>query len=112
MGDVTLAVQSAGPAGVTPTRNSIAVGNTYKVRNSGRVALLFEKSGSGEATITVATPATLGGLAVADQTITVIATTGDVTASRFPPAIYNDGNGDLNFTIDEGTAITCAVVAI
>ncbi len=112
MGDVTLAVQSAGPAGVTPTRNSIATGNTYKVRNSGRVALLFEKTGSGEATITVTTPATLGGLAVADQTITVIATTGDVTAAKFPPAIYNDSAGDLNFTTDEGTQLTCAVLAI
>ncbi len=112
MGDVTLAVQNAGPAGVTPTRNAIATGNTSKVRNNGRVALLFEKSGAGEATITVTTPATLGGLAVADQTITVVATTGDVTAAKFPPAIYNDGNGDLNFITDEGTGLTCAVLAI
>ncbi len=112
MADVTLSVQSPGPAGVTPTRNAIATGNTYKVRNSGRVALLFEKTGAGEATITITTPATLSGLAVADQTITVVATTGDVTAAKFPPSVFNDGNGDLNFTTDEGTGLTCAVLAI
>ena len=112
MADVTLAVQAAGPAGVTPTRTAIATGNTYKVRNSGRVALLFEKTGAGNAIITVQTPATLGGLAVAEQTFTVVATTGDVTAAKFPPSIYNDGNGDLNFTTDEGTGLTCAVLAI
>jgi hypothetical protein len=112
MSDIPLTVQSAGPAGVTPTRTAIATGNTYQVRNSGRVALLFEKTGGGDATITITTPATLGGLAVADPTITVPATTGDITAAKFPPAIYNDGNGDLNFTTDEGTGLTCAVLAI
>ncbi len=112
MANVTLAVQTVGPSGVTPTRNAIATGNTYIVRNSGRVALLFEKTGSGEATITVETPATVAGLAVAEQTITVIATTGDVTAAKFPPAVFNDGNGDLKFTTSEGTGLTCAVLAI
>ncbi len=112
MADVTLAVQSVGPAGVTPTRNAVATGNTYKVRNSGRIALLFEKTGAGAAVITVQTPATVAGLAVAEQTINVPATTGDVTAAKFPPAIFNDGNGDLNFTTDEGTGLTCAVLAI
>lgn len=112
MANVTLAVEAAGPAGVTPTRNAIATGNTYIVRNSGRVALLFEKSGAGNAIITVQTPATFAGLAVAERTITVVATTGDVTAAKFPPSAYNDGNGDLKFTTDEGTGLTCAVLAI
>ncbi len=112
MANITLAVQSAIPAGVTPTRTAIATGNDYLVRNSGRVALLFEKTGAGNAVITVKTPATLGGLAVAEQTFTVVATTGDVTAAKFPPSIFNDGNGDLSFSTDEGTGLTCAVLAI
>ena len=112
MVDVTLAIQAAGPAGVTPTRNAIGTGNDYLVRNSGRIALLFEKSGSGNATITVKTPAQLGGLAVAERTFVVPATTGDVTAAKFPPAIYNDSNGDLSFSTSEGTGLTCAVLAV
>lgn len=112
MPNVILAVQDANDAGVTPTRNAIATGNDYLVRNSGRIALLFEKTGAGVATITIKTPATLGGLAVAERTISVPATTGDVTGAKFAPAIYNDGNGDLSFSTDEGTGLTCAVLAI
>lgn len=112
MADVTLAIQDVGPTGVTPTRTAIATGNTYHVRNSGRVALLFEKTGSNNATITITTPVTIGGLAVADPTLTVVATTGDITAAKFPPAIYNDSSGDLTFTTSEGTGLTCAVLAI
>ncbi len=112
MGDVTLAVQRAVPGSVTPTRNAIATGNTYKVRNSGRVALLFEKTGAGVATITITTPKIVGGLALADQTISVPATTGDKAGGPFPPSIYNDTSGDLNFTTNEGTGLTCAVIEL
>ena len=112
MADVILAVQAALPAGVTPTRNAVATGNTYKVRNSGRVLLAFEKTGAGVATITITTPATLAGLAVTDQTLSIPATTGDVAAGLFPPAVFNDASGDLNFTTDEGTGLTCAVIEL
>ena len=112
MGDVTLTVQNATDVGVTPTRNAIGTGNDYLVRNTGRIALLFEKTGSGNATITVKTPAKLGGLDVAERTIVVVATTGDVTAAKFPPSIYNDANGNLSFSTSEGTGLTCAVLAI
>ena len=112
MVDVTLTVQRLAPTGVTPTRNAIATGNTYLVRNTGRVMLAFAKSGAGVAAITVLTPITTGGLAVAEQTFNVPATTGDVMAGPFPPRIYNDGSGDLRFTTNEGTGLTCAVVAL
>ena len=112
MADVILAVEKAGAGGVTPTRTAIATGNTYKVRNGGLTALLFEKTGAGNAIITIQTPATLGGLAVAERTFTVVATTGDVAAAGFAPAIYNDASGDLNFTTDEGTGLTCAALAL
>ncbi len=112
MGDVTLAIQAAAPAGVTVTRNAIATGNTYKVRNSGRVMLMFEKTAAVNATITITTPATLAGLAVADQTLTVPASTGDFTAGLFPPAVFNDSSGDLNFTTSDGDGLTCAVIEL
>ena len=112
MVDVTLAVQTLDDAGVVPTPNAIATGNTYKVRNNGFVALMFRKSGAGTATITIVTPATVGGLAVADRTITVPASTGDVVAAKFPPLVYNDAGGNLNFTTDDGTGLTCRVMAL
>ncbi len=112
MGDVTLTPQKASAAGVTPTRTSMATADTYIVRNGGNTLLAFIKTGAGEATITVQTPATLGGLAVAERTITVVATTGDVMAAGFAPAVYNDSSGDMRFTTNEETALTVAVIAL
>ena len=112
MVDVVLTVQKLSPTGITPTRTAISASNIYLVRNNGRVMLALEKSGAGIATITIQTPVTTGGLAVAEQSLTVPATTGDKMAGPFPPSIYNDDDGDLRFSTNEGTGLTCAVVAI
>ena len=112
MVDVVLTVQRLAPTGITPTRTAISASNVYLVRNSGRMLLAFEKGGAGAATITIQTPVTTGGLAVAEQSVTVPADTGDKMAGPFPPSIYNDDNGDLRFSTNEGTGLTCAVVAI
>lgn len=109
MADIRLTPQNLTDAGITPTRTAIATGNTYQVRNDGQVILLFEKTGAGIATITITTPATLLGLAVTDRTLTVPATTGDQTGGPFPVQVYNNSSGDLEFTTNEGTGLTCAV---
>lgn len=112
MSDVTLTPQKASAVGVTPTRTAMATADTYIVRNSGNMLLAFIKTGAGDATITVQTPATIGGLAVAERTITVVATSGDVIAAGFAPAIYNDSSGDMRFTTNEETNLTVAVIAV
>ena len=112
MVDVTLTVEKLSPGGTTPTRTAISASNVYIVRNSGRVMLAFDKSGANVAAITVQTPMTQGGLAVAEQTFNVPATTGDVMAGPFPTPIYNDTSGDLRFSTNEGTGLTCAVIEL
>ncbi len=112
MSNVTLVVQSLAPTGITPVRTAISASNVYFLRNTGRVMLAFAKSGNGVATITIVTPITTGGLAVAQQTVSVPADTGDKMAGPYPPSIYNNNDGDLEFTTNEGTGLTCAVVAI
>ncbi|KKK75685.1 hypothetical protein LCGC14_2871240 [marine sediment metagenome] len=112
MADVVVPLTAAAPTGVTSVPVSITTGNTYKVRNNGRVMLYFAKTGAGNATITVVTPKTVGGLAVADQSFTVPATTGKVWAGPFPPDIYNDPSADVDITTDEGTAITVEAVQL
>lgn len=111
MADVRLTPQDLSTTGVATTRTAIATGNTYKVRlPAGRgVVLNFRKTGAGDATITLATAATVDGLAVADRTIVVPATTGDMIAVYRKGQGYEDTSGDLNFTTDEGTGLTCAV---
>lgn len=107
MADVDLTIQKIVATGLTPSyTGSLATTNTYKIRNNGRVFVQVKKSGAGDCTVTIATPKTVGGLAVADQTVTVAATTGDKQIGPWPPDIYNDGSGDVNLTFSEITGLT------
>lgn len=111
MADITLTVQRLLPTGITPSyTGSLSTSNTYYVRNSGRTFLHFKKSAAVNAVVTIATPATVGGLAVAEQAVTVVATTGDKMIGPFPPRIYNDGDGDLVFTLSDVDGLTVAAV--
>jgi hypothetical protein len=113
MANVTLTPQQMAASGTTPTRTgSLSVSDTYLVRNDGHTFLHFRKSGAGGCTVTIQTPPTIGGLAVAEQTVNVPATTGDVMVGPFPPAIYNDGNGDAKFTLSEITGLDVAVLKL
>ena len=109
MSDIRLTPQNLSSAGITVSRTAIATGNTHQVKNDGSVIMNFLKSGAGVATITIVTPETRDGLAVADRTIAVPASTGDVAAGPFSGVTYNNSSGDLEFTTNEGTGLTCAV---
>lgn len=112
MADVRLTVERASRAGLAATYNgSLSAADTYLVRNDGQIVLHFKKSGAGACTVTVKTPTTVDGLAVADRTFIVPATTGDVFAGPFPPKDYNEG-GDLNVTLSDVVGLTVAVVRV
>lgn len=112
MATVTLAAQNVIESGLTPTRTSgLSISNTYQVANDGRVFLHFEKSGLGSCDVTVVTPGSVDGHAIADLVVTVPATTGDVLIGPFPPAVFNSG-GMLSFTLGEITGLTVAVLRL
>lgn len=113
MSDVTLVPLAVAPGstdGSTP--QAMATADNYIVRNNGRVILHFIKVGANPATITIATPKTVGGLAVAEQTFVVDATTGVEFAGPFPPEIYNDASGDMDISTSEETGITVQALQI
>ncbi len=112
MGTTTWTPDRATYAGVTPVRHGTLTASTetYKFRNDGNTRLLCEKTGAGACTMTMVTPATLQGRAVADDTVVIAATTGDVVAGPFAPSVYNDSNGDMSITFSETTGLTVAVV--
>lgn len=113
MADVTISLQKIVPTGLTPAfTGSLLTTNTYKVRNNGNVVVQVKKSGAGDCTVTINTPGTVGGLAIAEQTVTVVATTGDKMIGPFPPSVYNDSSGDLNITFSEITGLTMAAFEI
>jgi len=74
--------------------------------------LHFKNTDGSADTITIQTPRTVDGQAVAELSVTVPATTGDLMVGPFPPGTFNDGSGDVKFTASNGTATTCAVVAL
>ena len=113
MANVTLVPLVASPASVDgSTPQAMATADNYIVRNDGKVLLHFIKTGANPATITIVTPKTVGGLAVAEQTFVVAATTGVEFAGPFPPDLYNDGSGDMDVSTSEDTAITIQAIQL
>ncbi len=98
-------------AGLTATYLSdILTPDTHQIANDGKVWLHAKKSGAGNAILTFVTPKTVGGLAVADPAITVVATTGDKFIGPFLPNLFNNKSGDLEFTIDDVVGFTLAIL--
>lgn len=113
MATVVLNPDVAVEAGAAVTYNAgLSLANTYKVRNNGKTILHFKKTGAGICVVTVAATALVRGHTVANDTVSVPATTGDVFAGPFAPDLYNDVNGDMSFTLSEITGLTVAVVQL
>ena len=112
MGDVTLPPTESVQGGINASPVSMATADNYIVRNNGRVILHFVKTGAGAAVIPVVSPKTINGLAVAEETFTIPATTGNVWAGPFTPDTFNDNSGDMDVSTDEDTGITIEAIQI
>lgn len=110
--NVTLAPTISVQGGIASVPVAMVTADNYIVRNNGRVLLYFVKTGAGVATITVVTPKTISGLAVAEQTFTVPATTGLVWAGPFNPDVFNDASGDIDVSTSEETGITIEAIQV
>jgi hypothetical protein len=112
--DTAISVQQAAKTGLTlsPTNTGLVAGNTYQFRNDGRTFLLFVKTGAGASSIAVGVQQTVAGLAVSSATFSVPATTGNVVAGPFPPAIFNDANGDTHFSISDTVGLSVSAVKL
>lgn len=113
MADVRVEPERILPAGLAATYNAgLLVANTMQLRNTGRTFMHFKKSAAVDCTVTIITPKTVGGLAVAEQAIVVPATTGDMFMGPFPPNIYNNGDGDLEFNVTDVDGLTAAFLEL
>jgi hypothetical protein len=111
MADVRLSVQPIVQAGLTPVYTGSLTATTvdYVFKNDGKTFLHVKKAGAGDCVATITTPVTVDGKAVADLAVTVVATTGDKMIGPFPPAVFNDGNGDARVMFSEITGLTAGV---
>lgn len=112
--EVRLSVEQSLKSGLaaTYTNSGLLAANTYKFRNDGKVFLHFKKTGAGSCTVTITTPGTSQGLAIADQTVTVPATTGDQFVGPLPPSLFNDSSSDVSFTISDTVGLSIAVIRL
>jgi len=105
MPPTVLTVQTVSMAGITPTYAAATVTDGDDFANDGNTYVEVKNTGT-QKTLTITTPATVRGVAIADLAITIPATTGDVKIGPFPPEIFNDGNGRVHTLLDAVTGAT------
>lgn len=107
-----LATQTVTRTGLAPTYAAAAGGgDTF---TPGQNTFLHVKNGSGGAiTVTIATPGTTSGLAIADVSVSVPATTGDRMIGPLPGSLFTDpATGVGNITYSGVTSLTVAIVDV
>lgn len=98
--DLTTAVSTA--PNWTDNKTSASSGNNYYIANNGKLGVIAQAGTTSN--VTVSTPVTLGGLAVADLTW-ALADTDIRVFGPFPPQLFNDGQGRLLITVDAATSL-------
>lgn len=111
MATVPLNAQAKTFAGLTPTftpAGGTGAGNGFVFDNpDGKTDFRIKNTSGSSVTATIKARGSVGGVALADQTFTVPATTGDVTIGNLDPAAF----GSLvTIELSANTGITAAVL--
>ncbi len=116
MTDVRWSVEDVTLAGLQAAtyNGSLSAADTYLINLSGDgvTFLHFKKAGAGACTVTIDTPITIAGQAVANPTATVIATTGDTFVRLSPESILRDSAHDARVTLSEIAGLTVAILRL
>lgn len=97
-------------SGVTPTFASASTATNSFV-NDGETFIEVKNASAAAVNITVTTASTVGGLAIADLSYTVPATTGDRMIGPFDPTLFNASDGTINVDFGGNVAATVTVAA-
>ncbi|MBN9393437.1 MAG: hypothetical protein J0I20_35730 [Chloroflexi bacterium] len=106
------AVQQVTRSGLAATYSAPDASNGETIPNDGKTILHIKNTNGTPLTVTIATPGTVDGLAVADRTVTVPATTGDRFIGPFPTGTYNQPGNVLNVDYSSATGATVAALSI
>ena len=105
----TYTVQTVTRSGITPTKNAVASSDNFV--NDGRTVLHVTNGSGGSLTVTIVTPNTSDGLAVADRTVT-IPNGEERVIGPFPRSVYNDSDGNVTVQFSATTSVTCQVLSV
>jgi hypothetical protein len=109
MARVTLTPQQIVRTGLAPVFAGWDAGLQHGFANDGRIFAQVKNTNAAVRTVTVQTPGTVDGLAVAERTVNIPATTGDVMIGPFPPSAYNQADGQVYLDIDVVLNVTIAI---
>lgn len=105
-----LAAQSIVRAGLAASYAAVAGGGDEFV-NTGVEFVHIKNDGIDPTDVTFATPRIVDGLAVAELVVTVAASA-DKFIGPFPKGTFNDGNGRVQVTYSETSAVEIAVLSV
>ena len=100
-------VQNLVKAGAAPTFTACTQVD-LQVTNDGHTILEFKNTNAATRTITVQTPGTVDGNAVADPVATIAANTGDLIFKPFAPTFYNQADGNIYVDLSAFADVTVA----
>lgn len=106
----TLSPQRLLRTGLTPSFVAANVAGDSFV-NDGRTMFRWKNASGGIITATIPLVTTVDGQTLASKTVSIPATTGDVTTDVFT-ADYNDNLGQVNVTYSSVTSLTVAAIQI
>lgn len=111
MATTPLTAQSKSYAGLTPTFTALGssgAGNGFVFENpDGKTDFRIKNTNASPATATIKARGSVGGVAIADQTFTVAANTGDVTIGNLDPAAFG---AQVTVEVSSATNISAAAL--
>ena len=105
---VLTAAQSIVRAGLEAAYDACNADGNY-FTNTGNEFIHIVNAAVADQTITIATPATVDGLAVADRAVAIPASE-ERMIGPFPASVYNDANSKVQMTFDAVVTLTIAVI--
>lgn len=109
MANIAVTTQYPTANGITPAYQAPNTTDTYQVQNDGKTVLHVKKTGANPCNVTIQTPGTVDGQAIADRVVTVPAASGDKIIGPLSREAYSD---TLNITFSEITGLTFAAIAL
>jgi len=105
----TLTVNTILYTGLNSESVFVAAAASQEFVNDGRTFMIIKNGSGGSITCSVTSAGNTQGRAIADDVITVGATTGEQMVGPWPRSIYNAADGNIDITWSATASVTVAV---